>query len=390
MKVCLINPASPFLIDDTVFPPLGLFYLSSYLRKYGHDAVVCDLAIEEEVPEDVDAYGITATSPQFKEAVSIAKQLKKLNKPIILGGAHATITEVVEDCFDVIVKGEGERAIVNFAFGRVSARVIISNPIRNLDEIPFPDRRTIKNYNYFLNGKRATSMITTRGCPFSCAFCCKATREVRVRSSRNVALELEELKRLGFNGVMFYDDVFCLYPKRVENICFHLKRLGFVWRCFVRANLVTFDLLKLMKESGCVEIGLGVESGSQRILNIIDKKTTVEQNDQVAQWCKALSLSLKAFLIVGLPGENKESLIETERWLARNEPDDIDVTLLEVYPNSDIWNHPYRYDIKFKKRLSWYKGKPNEYTSSVRTKALSSKQLVKFRQYLEDNYKRRW
>lgn len=149
-----------------------------------------------------------------------------------------------------------------------------------------------------------------------------------------------------------------------------------------------------MKEAGCVEVGCGVESGSQRILDSIHKGTTVEQNTEARKVCRDLDIRFKAFTILGLPGENDESVNQTREWLRKNEPDDFDVTIFMPYPGSPIWENPENYDIQFDKDAikkgfydeTFYKGPPK---SLVRTSMLSAEDIVRLRDEIEDEFNRR-
>lgn len=408
MKVALIVPSSPFLFKPLTFPPLGPLYLSAYLKKQGHEVVVLDDFKDVETEsktKNSDVIGVTGTTPQFAEMVLILKRIRKYEgngKILVAGGPHASCDpkSCLEAGFDHVVIGDGEKAFLEILKGFKDKHYVIHyrRPSR-LDSLPFPDRDAvdIKRYKYKIDDSEATSMITTRGCPFQCAFCCHwhGYRMVRFRSPENVVEEINHVRsKYGYEAFMFWDDEFNLNHKRTLALCEAFKPLKIKWRCFIRADLFDSKLGKAMKEAGCVEVGCGVESGSQRILNNIHKGTTVHQNSEARRLCKELGIRFKAFLILGLPGENLESVNATREWVRRKDPDDFDVTIFTPYPGSPIWQNPELYDIRFDKDAmrenfysqSFYKGPQKSWVS---TKSLSANELVRLRDQIEDEFNRK-
>jgi len=420
VKVALIIPPSPFLLEPLTFPPLGPLYLSAFLKKHGHTVVVhdySDSAVRRgetwDKVENSQIIGITGTTPQFSEMVRILNWIKKhdygAGKLFIAGGPHASCDSqsCLQAGFNIVAVGDGElifdRLLRYKAWGGSAAFSMSETfyePVKDLDNLPFPDRDAIniRHYRYKIDGLDATSLITTRGCPFQCAFCCHwlGYRQVRFRSSKNVIAEIKLLQeKYGYNAFMVWDDEFNLNRARTLSLCEELKPLNIKFRCFVRADLFDMNLAKAMKESGCVEVGCGVESGSQRILNKIGKKTTVEQNTEARNICRRLGIRFKAFTIIGLPGEDEISVYETREWLRKNEPDDFDVTINTPYPGSLQWDHPKNYDIVFDKEAirkslydgSYYKGPPR---SLVATSNLSAERIVQLRDEIEDEFNRKF
>ena len=398
-EIALINPPSPFLLDDKVFPPLGLLSISSYLKKYWHHPEVIDLAGGRGVGSiDADIVGIGATTPQYPEALKILYKLRMtgLEALYVIGGPHATCNPNTCLDFDVSVIGEGEQAMLHIAKDHPSdfpSRFTYQPFIENIDEIPFPDREAIDihSYQYFIDDEPATAMITSRGCPYACGFCTSIWgRKVRMHSADYVINEIKEVQRLGFAGLMFFDDIFILDKHRLFKICEHLKNEHMVWRCFVRANLVSDEILRVIAESGCREIGIGVESGSQRILDVVNKGTTVQQNVNTIELAHKHKIRAKTFIIVGLPSESKETIAETERFLEKTKPDDLDVTIYQPFKDTPITNNPEKYDIHLSKidpRYSFFKGIPGQYHSQVSTSGLSAEEIVAARDRIERKFK---
>jgi len=145
-----------------------------------------------------------------------------------------------------------------------------------------------------------------------------------------------------------------------------------------------------LRESGCVEVGIGIESGSQRILDIVNKGTKVEKNMEIVKLCRSLGLRVKGFCMVGLPGENRESIRQTADFLREADLDDIDVTIHTPYPGSLIYENRGKFDIAFEDDYghAWYKGRPGSYRSLVSTSSLTSAEILKIRDELEARYKK--
>lgn len=407
MKILLVNPPSKFLVDDNVFPTLGLLYLAAYLRREGYaDISLLDLNGKPDMPESIDAHvvGFYSTTPQFPAVVELKEKLKRINKAesciYVIGGPH--VSGRPEDAlphFDYVVAGEGERAFSDIVKAvsqskKLTKRTLRYDYIEDMNSIPFPDRTLIdvKSYKYLINEKPATTLITSRGCPFGCAFCANNAwgKTLRLRSPENVITEVKMLiEKYNFSAFMFFDDTMTVNKKRMERLCDLLKGLHIIYRCFIRADTVDRDILIKMKESGCVEVGMGMESGSQRILNIVNKGQTVEQNMGAIKWCKELGISVKGFFVVGFPGENRESVRETIKFIEESKVDDLDVTIFTPYPGSKIYEKKQEYDIDFDivYKQSWYKGKPGYYKSMVSTSDLSAEEIVKIRRDIEKRFK---
>lgn len=404
VSVALINPPSPFLIDDKVFPSLGLMYLSSYLKANGVKADIFDLAVNPELESGYDIYAITSTTPQYPIAKTLLAQLKRDNPKsrVIIGGAHASSfkEKCLKDGFDNVIIGEGEKALLSLAkfyeshnkSNSIMQGMLKSFHIENINVIPFPDRdfKGFEKYNYQLNGHKATTMITSRGCPFDCYFCCNMWgNRVRLRSADNIISEAKEIKeKYRIDAIHFFDDTFTASRKRVLNICKGLKELGITWRCFVHANTVDRQLLKTMKDSGCVEVGMGVESGSDEILKTVNKQISLNKAIDVCVMCHEVGIRIKTFLMIGLPGESKETVSKTIRFLELARPDDFDITCYTPFPQTRIWNEKEKFDIIFdKEKLDYskmfYKGKFGQYTCQVSTSHLSSDEIEKLRDYIE-------
>lgn len=368
MKICLISPPAPFALEPAQNPPLGLCYLSAYLKAKIPDIEVVgvDFATKKqynydektylnEIPRNCNFYGITGFSCQFKWMKEISKFIKKSCNPasIILGGPHASACpeETFINCHGRIVQGEGEEALHHLITGQPRQQ-------NSLDLIPDRELFGMENYHRTLGGNPAVHIMTLRGCPYSCRFCHKSSVGTKVifRSIPNVLKEIDYIiNTYGIKSFVIYDDIFTLNKQRVYQFCEAFRQRGISWRCWSRTNLITVELLQEMKISGLTSITFGVESGDDRILKIINKGTTVEQNRKALLACKEVGVPVRCSLMYGNPTENLESINNTINLMKECQPDEWNLAVLAPVPGSEFWNNPEKYGIKFDKE--WVRSK---------------------------------
>lgn len=361
--------------------PLGLLYLASYLRQAGIEVGVIDAHREnidhsrmlKRLPEkEPDFVGVTTYTPGGPaEAYEIARVCKQRYErvKVIAGGPH--VSAVPEEAIaagniDYVVRGEGEETLLELVRGHdpfrtqgLSCRregVAVHNadrpPIRNLDEIPFPayDLLDPRGYGVTMGRARrspAASIIMTRGCPYSCRFCQagRLGKSFRSRSPENVLAEMELLsRRFGVREFAFQDDVFTANRKNLLELCDLLRRsdLGVWWSCLSRVDAVDSEMLGIMKAAGCRQIGFGVESGSDEILQAAGKKTTVSMARQAVRLAREAGLEVVTYFILGLPGETKETLERTLRLSRDLKPDYCLYNILVPLPGTDIYRDAER------------------------------------------------
>ncbi len=373
MKATLINPPRSYLIEPEAQAPMGLLYIAAVLEEEGWDVQYIDLAFQKEIPE-ADLYGITATSADYLDAVKIAKSLKDRDGLIVLGGRHATgVWGEVDDIFDVVVSGEGEKAIKHIArhFDRVYPGYHDSG-IKDLDTIPFPARHLlpVQGKNIFAYKKRywegeTTCLLTMRGCPYKCAFCTAGGERVRYRSVDNVVAEIEHVvDAYGIREFRLSDDTVTLNRERLVRLLPRMKECDIYWRASIRAWPLDPEMLELMADSGCVELSYGIESGDQKVLDRVNKGVTLEQSANAMRWTKEAGITVRALMIAGLPGETPESAYKTIEFMeeTRQYWDIAALTNFVPLPGSPIWNRPEDFGVKIKdiQDYNFYLWKPGK------------------------------
>ena len=339
--------------------PLGLGYIASYLRTYGHHNVEMyepeaqglsynDIAaiIKRFMP---DVIGITCSTPNFLRAVELARLCKKYaDAKVVIGGVHVSalpefIMEEYSDCIDCIVVGEGEKTMLelvnayqnNSALNDINGIVykrdnqVVRNENRpymeDLDAIPFPARDLIPQDIFAPNMhnaryRKCSTILTSRGCPFNCSFCAArivSGKKYRMHSAEYVLEEMQMLKKkYEVRQLIITDDTFTLNHARLEKICKGMidKKFGLAWFCFSQVTTVDKDILALMKKAGCYSIGFGIESADEAILQKMGKPIAPAKAKETVKIANSLGIKTQAFYILGSPGETKEQMLNTVKF----------------------------------------------------------------------------
>jgi radical SAM superfamily enzyme YgiQ (UPF0313 family) len=357
-----VNPPYPtHPYQHTPFPPLGLGYLAAVLEKNQFKVDVIDCQASHLTYDDFkqelskrqsNLVGITSTTRLYNSALEIARIAKEVHPECltVLGGSHATFWDenALNECpqLDMIVRKEGENTFLELV-QRIEAGAsiydllgttvrkdgkIIRNPdrpyIEDLDSLPFParDLSPLEDLRKIEDGFYLT---TTRGCIYWCEFCAAVRmfgRRYRMRSIKNVVDEIEYLhKTYCATQFTFCDDAFTANKSRTEELCKEIKKRGLdiKWNCGTRVDMVTKELLITMKDSGCVSVWFGVESGSQHVLDEMQKGISTEQTIKTIGWVRELGLKPVPNVLLGFPGETKESALRTIKFTQKISPDDV-------------------------------------------------------------------
>ena len=368
--------------------PLGLGYIGAVLKRAGHEVLFLDPETKGLTPESVikairdfspELSAVSCATPSFPGARRLAALSRQAmpDCPTIIGGVHASAfpRQVLEEApeFDMACTGEGEYLMLELAGFLTESRkltalndikgltwrnngTIIQNPTRawitDMDSIPFPAREMAdpdlyRPHAHNRRGKRATTIISSRGCPYSCVFCASHValgRQFRAHSPRYVADEIEYLnKKMGVDQLIFNDDTFTLDANRVRGICEEILRRGLKvsWFCFARANTVNPEMLALMKKAGCFSAGFGVETGDAEILKAINKKETLEDLRKGVGWANDAGLKTQCFFVFGSPGETAETVEKTIRFAIELKPTLAFFNMMVPYPGTEMFDKHY-------------------------------------------------
>ncbi len=354
MKIALIQ--LPHFYGENSRPPanypIGLGYISSVLSMNGieHEGInlweqemTVDQAISAFDYSKYDVFGISAYSTQYKYLKEFSLRLKSRypDIPIVCGGPGPTFSSKIilgKTSVDICVISEGEETFIDLLRNMDDLRCvagisykekgeIICTPrrpyIKDLDSIPFPNRAlfdfhaTIKNKMavFQQNGKErhiTADIIAGRGCPYQCTFCSKTFSGIRLRSVGRIAEEAEKLKEeFGINHLQFNDELVLVNKKRTLDLCARLKDLQLEWMCQGRIDQVDGEILRVMKDSGCVAVGYGVESVSQSILDAMKKKIKAENIIPVIKLTREIGINPIIQYMYGYPGETDETIERT-------------------------------------------------------------------------------
>lgn len=378
MKILLI---SPIIDQPEPDPPIGLCYLQAYLDKMGftESKILYAFKSYEKIEKEIrkfnpDIVGISCFTEFRRSSFKLAKLAKEINPnvKVVLGGPHATFMwkQIIEnfDFVDFIVLSEGEITFyellnaldkgleLNDVKGivfRKNGEIVKTEPrpfIENLDELPFPSYRDIdfkklkmaKPPEYFEKRIKAP-IVSSRGCVFNCNFCSTTrfwTRRWRSRSPKNVVDEIEWIvKNYGINFFGFYDDCPTVDNKRIIEICKEIKKrnLNIEWHTQTRVDVISKEMLEWMKEAGCFMLQFGVESGSPKMLQVINKMVTREKIINALNLAKEAGLKREIFLMVGNPGENDDTVRETKDLIDIAKPDVVVVSITKVLPSTQLY-----------------------------------------------------
>lgn len=394
-KVLLVRPLSNRKAMYTLGLdiPLGIVSLAGYLELKRINVQILDLQILKHPYKSLmdtlktfqpTVAGISSFSVNIGLAQETAKLVKQFDSNIatVIGGvgASALPLPIMENflSFDYLIYGEGEKTFFELVSAladdkhtldvpgllwRQKNRIIV-NPARerisDLDNLPFLSfhkldlQKYSPNYSNYLH-KNFVAMVTQRGCPYNCSFCAAKTvwgKDVYYQSGRRIVDEIEQVvHKLRVRDVHFYDDMFTSSRERLLDFCNLLleKNIKICWNCFSRVDTVDWPLLKLMKKSGCYQIKYGIEAGSQKRLDSVNKGFRLEQAKEAVDLTKRAGIEALATFILGLLGETVEECKETIRFARRLNADMAVFNIFEAIPGSRIFQEIYGKDVNWRR-----------------------------------------
>ena len=370
IKLLFINAIDPSKEIETNYPPLGVGYLVSSLRKrFGEGAIetkVIDSNIEQEIINfKPHIFGISTVSQNYNKAIAYAKIARKYGIPVICGGIHISMmpSSLTKD-MDVGVIGEGENTICDlFDLFRRKAKFVKDDLrkikgiiywddggriaatdkrelIHPLDKLPLPARD-------LFNIRTNTYMFTSRGCPYRCIFCASSRfwNKVRFFSAEYVVSEVEHLvNEYNVKNISFQDDLFSFDVNRIQEIINLLKIKNILGKVnfsgAIRANLVNEEIIGLLKEMGVQSLGVGLESGCNESLKYLKgDNIDIKDNENAVRIIKKYRISIYGSFIIGSPEEDKKDILETLKFIKRSRLDGFGIYVLTPFPGTPIWDY---------------------------------------------------
>lgn len=354
------------------FPPLGIGYIASFLKQRNFEVKILDgtFRSEKEIISEIERstpriVGIYAMYSMEKESISLARKIRRMIDLLVVGGPLPTVDPYsFLDDFDIVVIGEGEDTMLEIARNflnhgevkRVQGTILRNAagvghetkraPIANLDSIPFPARELFDNdayKDYYTKrfGHAMTSMISSRGCPFTCDFCSRPVfgDTFRSRSPENVVNEMEAVSNLGYKTIWFADDCFTISKDRVMKMCDEMERrnLNIDWHCLSRVDTLDSELASRMKKAGCERIYFGIEAGDERMLKIMRKDIDLQTARRAVSNANSANIETGAFFIIGYPGDSDETILNTLKFATSLPLDYVSFTLPYPIPGTGLY-----------------------------------------------------
>lgn len=440
MKVFLIIPPTSYFIESYVTKKLdkgmefrwklGILYIAGALRQYcgltptiidcvsdGLDIADLSRIIAHEKP---DVVGFSVLTFNLLDSLAASKAVKEANPDtkVCFGGFHVSIypKETLSMAnVDYIVFGEGEitfsefikfflegktddnylKNIDGFGFKNRTGSCIINKsrkPVSDLDELPLPahDLMRIDEYTFALGEEGKVGGIqTSRGCPSKCVFCDIRLTKFRYRSEGNVLQEIKFLKSMGVREIFIIDDTFTINRDRVMRLCNLLiqEKLGIKFKISARIDKVDEEMLEYLAKAGCYRIHYGIESGSQRMLDFLQKDITVQQIIKVVEWTKKAGLGVFAYMMIGMPTETMEDMEQSFTLIRKLTPDHVNYSICTPFPKTLLYESTLKsrenaedYWLEFAKNpVSSFKTRTmNEYFTEAQLRKIQDIAMLKF------------
>lgn len=384
MKILLIAPSQKQIYGGKIsppYPPLGLLMIGAVLKEMQQDIKFIDIDaqnyddarfVNEVKHYNPDLVCITCVTPTFSAASHLARIVKSNSSALVaFGGVHPTIAP--DECFknidiDFLIVGEGELttkelvdylnkgqkdfARINGLWSRNGQEIVKGEKrllIENLDKLPFPAWDLIDDLSKYqppdAQHLPVMSIMTTRGCPFGCIFCCSKQifgRGYRIRSKDSIIAEIKYyIEKFGVKELHIMDDVFTLDKRRTIEICQAIQKSNFnltlSFANGIRADSIDEEVLQILKDTGFQDLGFGVETGDEEILKSIKKNITKDSMRRAFKMAKKFGFNTWGFFMIGLPGETKETIKKTIDFAIELDPDFAKFLILKPFPGSEVF-----------------------------------------------------
>lgn len=381
-SIVLVNPYPYYatgINEATIYPPLGLASIAAYLEKYSFVCQIVDANILQLKPQEVfekikefqpDIIGIYMNVVTAQSGMEISQLVKDhLNIPVVLGGAFVPekIDKLLLDSkADYFALGEGELTFLELCQGKPledvdgliylkEGQLMYNKPrelIQNIDELPFPAYHLLPDLRLYKSRSRKTPVapiFTSRGCPYKCIFCSSSSKKspfgnrFRVRSPENVVDEIERLvKDFGVKQIDILDDNFTLYMDRADKILDLIIqrkiKVAINIQNGVRADRLTFNLVKKMKQAGVYKLGIGIESGNVEILKSIKKSLDLQTVRNTVKWCREVGIICIGFFMIGFPQDTEDTIKQTIDFAVELNPSLANFMTVVPLPNTELYD----------------------------------------------------
>ncbi|MBU1850297.1 MAG: B12-binding domain-containing radical SAM protein [Nanoarchaeota archaeon] len=399
MKVLVLNPPSPTAknyIRDLIYgcwckgkriggataPPLNLLYVATVLKNEGHKVRFLDAPAEQknllDVKKIVGEFDVVVESTSqmsFIEDMNVFAEFKKVNPKLItiIFGSQPTffpkealerkeidiciIREpefIIRDILNALQEKKDWKKIKGVAYRKGKSVVINQDyDFVDINKLPIPDRimlpKKIDYFNPIIKRMPYTTMMTSRGCPGKCTFCNVPDfygNTDRLMTAKRVIEEIKEIVSLGYKEIWFRDETFTAFPERNKKICEWLIRnkVDLTWIANARVNMITKEMLVLMKKAGCHMIKFGVESGVQEILNNVKKGIKISKTREVFKWTHEVGIDTHAHMMLGMPGETKKTIEQTIKFAKEIDPTTVTFGICTPYAGTPLFKEVVKKD----------------------------------------------
>jgi len=370
MKILLIDPPQPYMLNLHYQTSMGLLYLLAVVKRERPDVNIEIIYLEGKSKNEsielikaklpADVIGFTSTTLDYPMVMDLKNELKnklKINSKFIIGGAHASATynDIINDGWDVIFKGEGELSILkfidNFKSNKID-KIIETDYITDLDWLPYPDRDGNPHLKNRDDRKKTINIVASRGCSQFCNFCASHltwTRNVRWRKAEKVFEEIKHcMYKYNIKSFKFSDENITCNKEWINHFCYLVKPLNIEWFTIARVDSVDKETLKNMSEAGCKSIAYGVESFDTNVLKILNKRATPEQAIETINNTYDAGMMPNLLMMINTPGETYKYTTDCNiKYLekVKNKYNHVGLKPLIPLPGTNIARFPHKFGI---------------------------------------------
>ncbi len=392
----------------SIFPPLGLLSLASFLKER-HDVHVLDMILSDQSEHDLpellkeikpDIVGVTIVIGLWPSALRIFRKVKSIDSSIVTVAGGPNVTYYTQETYshkeiDYLIVGNGQKPLMELCDqlenGKNGEEIVncfvrdshyskfdcIFSEDYHIDKFPYPDR-TFTPYNQytvpFCPDNPSTTMITSMGCPFRCAFCTTTRPPIQILSTEAIVEEMEEIQQLGIRSILFQDELFTLHPKRCKSVCEELinRDLQLNWTMKSRIDTIQPWMPELMKKAGCFNIHFGIESGNDKTLKRMNKGYTREKIMKTVEMVKKEGLSCTGNFMLAYPGESEKEILESIDFAKELDLDVSQFSLTIDSPGSQLFSEALEAGRITKDYLSEFVKHPDPENSGLPTELFSA------------------